>query len=580
MKLLFKYLRKYKKALILALSLAAVNQIFSLVDPQIFRLIIDNYASKVAILERHEFLTGTLLLLAAGVTSALISRTAKNFQDYFVSSVTQKVGAALYADMISHAFSLPYQIFEDQRSGELLQKADKARKDSQALIASLINIVFLAGLSMSIVTVYAFYVNWLVGLVYVSIVPIMGLTTLAISKKVRVASKKIAIESSSLAGSITETLHNVELVKSLGLEKQEADRLSKVNNDILKLELKKITIIRTLSFIQGTMVNVSRSALMFLMLWLIYSGQISLGEFFTLMFYSFAIFSPLYEFGNVVSQYQEARASLEVAQEVFSQQPEPKPANPRSVENLEKISFQKVSFRYNEADGEALSNASFEISKGKTVAFVGLSGSGKSTIIKLLVGLYHPAQGQIMVNSFDSRTLDLESWRKNIAYVSQDTQLFAGTIAENLRFIKPEATDEECLLALKEAAIINIVERDSAGLQARIGEGGLKLSGGEKQRLAIARALLRKPKLIIFDEATSSLDSLTEKTITQTISEISRENRDLITILVAHRLATVAQADIINVLENGQIIESGTHEQLLKNGSLYAAMWREQQAKE
>ena len=185
-----------------------------------------------------------------------------------------------------------------------------------------------------------------------------------------------------------------------------------------------------------------------------------------------------------------------------------------------------------------------------------------------------------MINNFDNQSLNLESWRKTIGYVSQDTQLFAGTIAENLRFIKPEATDEECFQVLKEASIINIVERDSSGLQAKIGEGGLKLSGGEKQRLAIARALLRKPQLLIFDEATSSLDSLTEKMITRTISEISQTKKELITVLIAHRLSTVAQADIINVLERGRIIESGSHEELLKNGSLYAAMWREQQAVE
>jgi ATP-binding cassette subfamily B protein len=577
MKLLLKYLKQYKKLLLIALALAAINQIFSLADPQILRLIIDNYASKVGSLGAHEFLSGVLYLLLAGVLAALISRTAKNFQDYFVNSVTQKVGTSLYSDMISHAFALPYQVFEDERSGELLQKADKARQDSQLLIASLINIVFLAALSMLIVTAYAFYVNWLIGLVYLSIVPIMGFTTLAISKKVRAASKRIALESSSLSGSITETLHNVELVKSLGLEQQESERLANVNNDILKLELKKITMIRTLSFIQGTMVNVSRSALLFLMLWLIFSGQITLGEFFTLMFYSFAIFSPLYEFGNVISQYQETRASLEVAQDVFNQQPEAKPVNPKKISNLEKITFQKVSFRYAAATDSALEDISFTASKGKTIAFVGLSGAGKSTIIKLIVGLYRPTAGQIMINDTDSRDLDLESWRKKIGYVSQDTQLFAGTIAENLRFIKPDANDEDCLRVLREASIINIVDRDKAGLQARIGEGGLKLSGGEKQRLAIARALLRRPQLIIFDEATSSLDSLTEKMITKTIADISLGNQEMITILIAHRLSTVAQADIINVLEKGQIIESGSHTELLKNGSLYAAMWREQQ---
>lgn len=577
MKLLLKYLKQYKKILLISLALAAVNQIFSLADPQIFRLIIDNYASKAGSLEAHEFVTGVLYLLLAGVLAALISRTAKNFQDYFVNSVTQKVGTSLYSDMISHAFNLPYQIFEDQRSGELLQKADKARQDSQLLIASLINIVFLAALSMLIVTAYAFYVNWLIGLVYLSIVPIMGFTTIAISKKVKAASKRIALESSSLSGSITETLHNVELVKSLGLEKQEAERLARVNNDILRLELKKITMIRTLSFIQGTMVNVSRSVLLFLMLWLIFSGQITLGEFFTLMFYSFAIFNPLYEFGNVISQYQETRASLEVAQEVFSRQPEAKPANPEKISNLEKFSFQGVSFRYSAAEKDALSNISFTATRGQTIAFAGLSGSGKSTIIKLLVGLYRPSAGRIIINGTDRENLDLENWRKNIGYVSQDTQLFAGTIADNLRFINPAASDEECLRVLEEASIIDIVTRDRAGLQARIGEGGLKLSGGEKQRLAIARALLRRPQLIIFDEATSSLDSLTEKMISKTIMEISANNKNMIIVLIAHRLSTIAQADIINVLEKGRLIASGSHAELLRRDSLYAAMWREQQ---
>lgn len=577
MKLLLEYLKRYKKLLFLALGLAAVNQIFSLVDPQIFRLIIDNYASKIGTLSAHAFIAGVAFLLLAGVLAALISRTAKNFQDYFVNSVTQRVGAALYSDMIEHAFALPYQVFEDQRSGEVLQKADNARQDSQLLIVSLINIVFLAALSMLLVTAYAFYVNWLIGLLYLSILPIMGFTTLAISRRIRAASKKISLESSSLSGAITETLHNVELVKSLGLEQQEADRLARVNDDILKLELKKITMIRTLSFIQGTMVNLSRSALMLLMLWLVFTGGITLGEFFTLMFYSFAIFNPLYEFGNVISQYQETRASLEVAQGVFNQPPEVKPADAEKISNLESIAFDQVSFRYNEDAPGALDNISFSARRGQTIAFVGLSGAGKSTIIKLLIGLYKPTAGRLLINGQDNRQIDLDDWRRSIGYVSQDTQLFAGTIADNLRFIKPAATDEECRQALREAAINSLIERDPAGLQVRIGEGGLKLSGGEKQRLAIARALLRRPRLLIFDEATSNLDSLTEKMITKTIAEISR-HKERLTVLIAHRLSTVAQADIIHVLEKGRIIESGRHEELLKNGSLYAAMWREQQA--
>lgn len=580
MRLLFTYIKKYKKALVGALVLAAVNQIFSLADPQIFRLIIDNYATQFGDMSQSEFLQGVGWLLVAGILAALISRIAKNFQDYYVNAISQKVGTALYADMIEHAFSLPYRIFEDQRSGELLQKADKARNDAQKFIASFVNIIFLAALGMGLVIAYALYVHWIVGVVYIAIIPLLGITTLVISRKVRVASQKIVTETASLAGSTTETLRNVELVKSLGLERQETARLNAVNEQILGLELKKITLIRTLSFIQGTLVNATRSALLLLMLWLIYTGQISLGEFFTLMFYSFAVFSPLYELGSVVSQYQEAAASLGVAQAVFSQEPEEKPAQPITIDALSSISFNNVSFGYGTEEGSALKNVSFSAEKGQSIALAGLSGSGKSTIIKLLVGLYRPQQGKILINGLDANQIDIEAWRKNIGYVSQDTQLFAGTIGENLRFIRPEATDEECLRALEQADIKSIVDNSSLGLNSRIGEGGLKLSGGEKQRLAISRALLRNPQMIIFDEATSSLDSLTEKKITQTIEAISQKNKDMLIVMIAHRLSTVARADLIYVLEKGQIIEQGTHQELLKNGSLYSAMWRQQQAQE
>lgn len=578
MKLLLVYLKKYKGALSGALILATINQLFSLLDPQIFRLIIDNYATKADVLSHHKFITGVALLLLASVGAALVSRIAKNFQDYFVNAVTQKVGTSLYADMIKHAFSLPYYVFEDQRSGELLQKADKARTDTQIFVTSVINIVFLATIGMVVVITYAFFVHWLIGLLYIAIIPLLGLTTFFISRKVKIAQRKIVTESTSLAGSITETIRNVEMVKSLGLEEQETKRLNDVNQDILKLELKKITLIRTLSFIQGTLVNATRSLLLLLMLWLIFQHQMSLGQFFTLMFYSFAIFSPLYELGTVASQYQEAHASLGVAQQIFNQDPEPRASNPEKINGLKSIKFDHVNFSYVNGDGLALNDINFEITKGKTAAFVGLSGSGKSTIIKLLVGLYQAQAGSVEVNDIDTKKIDIDNWRRRIGYVSQDTQLFAGTIGENLRFVKPDASDEECYTALEQAAVKNIIERGELGLNTRIGEGGLKLSGGERQRLAIARALLRKPQLIIFDEATSSLDSLTEKSITDTIQQINQKNPDLMMILVAHRLSTLAHADTIYVLEKGKIVEQGNHHDLLTKPSLYAALWREQQA--
>jgi len=577
MNLIIAYLKKYKKTLSLILGLATINQVFSLLDPQIFRLLIDNYASKIGLLNQSVFFKGVGLLLGASIGVALVSRIAKNFQDYYVNYVTQNLGTSLYARGVRHAFSLPYFIFEDQKSGEILQKLQKARIDTQTIITSAINIVFVSLIGLLFVLIYSLTIHWSIFAAFLSLLPIVGSITFYISRKIKSAQKEIVMRMGALAGSTTETLRNVELVKSLGLEEQETKRLNDVNNEILALELKKIKLIRTLSFAQGSLINFCRSAILFLLLWLIFSGVVSLGQFFSLLFYSFFIFNPLYELSNVASQYQEARASVETLEEILSMKPEETAHRNKEIQTVQSVVFDNLSFSYASGDRPALDAISLTIKPGQTVAFVGPSGAGKTSLIKLLLGLYQPTKGRICVNGFDLFELKPETFKQKISYVSQDTQLFAGTIKENLTFVKPMATDEECLEALEQAAALTIIQRGGEGLNTRIGEGGLKLSGGEKQRLAIARALLRRPDLIIFDEATSSLDSLTEKEITDTIKKITASKPNLITILIAHRLSTIMHADRIYVLEKGLISETGSHEDLLKEAGLYAALWRQQQ---
>ena len=575
MKLLLQYLKRYKGLIALALALASINQIFSLLDPLVFKHIVDNYATNPHDYSKSDYVKGIggLILLSMGF--AMMSRIAKNFQDYYVNVITQKLGAQIYSDGLKYSLELPYQVFEDQRSGETLGKLQKVRIDVEKLIFAFVSILFTSLVGVIFVMVYAIKIHWLIAVVYFASIPVMGFVTSILSNAIKKIQKNIVGETTALAGATTESLRNIELVKSLGLADQEINRLNGITIKILGLELKKVRYIRSISFIQGTFVNTLRSCILFLLLFLIFGDKMTLGELFSLQIYSFFIFGPLQELGNIISTYREAEASLENFQTILNTPKEEKPLHPVAVKNLQTLSFHNVSFKHQTAKNKALDNISFDAKNGETIAFVGPSGSGKTTLVKLLVGLYHPQEGEILYNGTSGKAIDLDQLRSQIGFVTQDTQLFSGTIKENLLFVAPNATDKECMDVLVKAACQSLLARANKGIDTMIGEGGVKVSGGEKQRLSIARALLRKPSLLVFDEATSSLDSLTEEEISKTIRNLSKSNSQ-ISILIAHRLSTIMHADKIFVLEKGQIIEQGKHDELLNHKGLYYAMWRQQ----
>ncbi len=563
--------------MVLALVLASVSQIFSLIDPLIFKRILDDYAIKWDSFSgrQDEFLRGVFGLLGLGIGAAMVARLAKNFQDYFLNVITQRLGAKVYQDGLSHSLKLPYQEFEDQRSGETLGILQKVRADIERLIYSMVNIVFGSLVSIIFVTVYAFTVNWMVAPIYFLSIPIIAFMSYALGGRIKRVQKKIVAQTTALAGSTTESLRNIELVKSLGLSNQEIKRLNDTTDQILQLELKKVRYVRSLSFIQGTAINLLRTGILFSMLWLIMQGKMTPGEYVSLLIYSFFVFGPLQELGSVINIYREAQVSLTNFQTLMAKPLEVRPASPSPIASIQTLEFDNVGFQHQSATHPALQGVTFSAKRGETIAFVGPSGAGKTTLVKLLVGLYLPKTGEIMYNGIPGIEIDFEQLRERIGFVTQDTQLFSGTIRDNLKFVRPEASDAECLAVLEGAAATSLLRRADKGLDTVIGEGGIKVSGGERQRLSIARALLRRPDLMVFDEATSALDSLTESEITKTIRKVS-ENGEHITIMIAHRLSTILHADKIYVLEQGQMAESGSHQQLVDDKGLYYAMWRQQ----
>jgi ATP-binding cassette subfamily B protein len=575
MKILLSYLSRYKILVFLALVLASINQVFSLLDPYIFGKILDGFASHPKDFTESQFIKGVLLLIGAAMGVAMVSRIAKAFQDYCINLIIQKLGADIYTDGLKHTLQVAYNEFEDQRSGETLNILQKVRTDSERFIMSFINVLFVSIVGLIFVMIYALTVQ--PGLILLYLLSAAGLSIFIsfLSKRIKKVQTTIMRETKQLAGSTTESLRNIELIKSLGLTQQETARLNDRTRKILLLELKKVRQIRSISFIQGTTVNLLRQSIMFALLYLLFKESLTLGQIMTLQFYSFFIFGPLQEVGNVIIAYREAEASLNNFEKIINTPIEVKPENPVPLNAIQKLAFNNVTFRHKSANYDALSNVTFEVKRGETIAFVGPSGAGKSTLVKLLVGLYSTPSGTILYNDIDSNSIDRDELQQQLGFVTQDTQLFAGTIRENLLFTKPEATEEQLNFTLNQAACDSLIARSEFGIDTIIGEGGMKLSGGEKQRLSIARALLRTPKLLVFDEATSALDSITEEAISNTIRSIGNQ-KEHITVLIAHRLSTIMHADKIFVLEKGVIVETGKHSELLEEKGLYYAMWRQQ----
>ncbi|MVM37590.1 ATP-binding cassette domain-containing protein [Spirosoma sp. HMF3257] len=575
MQILWRYLKPYRWLAMLALVLAGIAQILALVDPIIFGKLIDQYATHPGSKTESEKVKGVLYLLAIAVGVAILSNITKAFQEYVTRLVVQKFGTDIFNDGLKQTLRLSYEEFGDQSSGATLSILQKVRTDTEKFINSFVNVLFSSIVGMGFLIWYAITKHWALVPVFLIGVLLLGGLTGLLSKQIKTTQRSINRETALLSGVITESLRNIELIKSLGLTFPEIRRLKTQTGRIFELEMFKVRRVRFLSFWQSTTLNVLKQSVLFTLLWLIFRNVLSTGELISMQFISVSIFNPLQELGNIILAYREAEAGLNSFEKLMQKPIERNPESPIEVGPIERLRFADVVFRHIGANQNAIDGVSFDAELGDTIAFVGPSGSGKSTMVKLLVGLYRPVGGEIYYNDISTKDIRFNPMRRQIGFVTQDTHLFAGTIRENLLFVKPDATEAEMLDALDKAACDHLLARSENGLDTQIGEGGLKMSGGEKQRLSIARALVRHPRLLIFDEATSALDSLTEEEITDTVRSVSALNEQ-ITILIAHRLSTILHANTIFVLEKGKIVETGSHEALIAQKGLYYAMWRQQ----
>jgi ATP-binding cassette subfamily B protein len=443
--------------------------------------------------------------------------------------------------------------------------------------------------ALAFIVVYSSRIHPALVVYFLVMAPVLSLASVVLTRRIRVLDEEILRRRAELAGSATETLRNIELVKSLGLAEQEIGRLNTRNRLILDLELEKIRRTRVYMFFHGACVHTLRVGMILLVLYLRITGSMTTGQVLLIYLCANSLFLVVKEAGPLAAKFHETGVSLGIFRDVLDEAGKHAPGEGTVLPAISRLEFESVGFSYSsssqpgfpaEDEGpsqrrSALSDVSFIVEPGEVAAFVGSSGAGKTTLVKLISALYRPTQGRVLFNGLSTERLDADSLRIRMGLVSQDTQLFSGSIRDNLLIVKPDASDGEILACLEQACATGMLGRTAHGLDTVIGEAGLRLSGGERQRLSIARALLRHPDLLIFDEPTSALDAVTEKEIAAGLVRTVRSGR-IMGVLITHRLAAAVGANRIYVLDRGGIVESGAHQDLLRAEGLYWRLWQTQ----
>jgi ABC-type multidrug transport system fused ATPase/permease subunit len=584
-KFLSEYWQKEKGKIALIFVFVILSQSLSLLEPFFFATIVSKYlGAPQSFPSQAVFFKSLTLIVVAWIAVAFGGRTFKNLQSYFVGTVADRIGIGVLERAYTHVLALPMSFHSQEKAGEVFRKLSKARDDITALFQVLFDKIFQNAFSIVVVFGIVFWKSWRMGIALFGFIPLFFLVTWFFTGRIKKTQIEINKINENLFGSSFEAVSHIELVKAFSSEREEEGHL-RHDNALQHVRLKKKTVsYQSLAFAQGTVVNLARVVLLWWGAVLCFRGELSFANAILFNFYSFAVYQPLYDLGDIYSKYGEGIAAVDRLQSVLDEPITIKNSpNAIKVEKLlGRVEFKGVSFWYDvpgvgaglkpapTGHRQILKDISFVVEPGKKLALVGQTGSGKSTIIKLLLRFYEPTSGEILLDGKPIVDYDIESLHKRIGLVLQDNVLFNSSIADNIRYGTFEAPEESVADAAQRASLQPFLAKLSQGLLTKVGERGLMVSGGEKQRVAIARSIIKRPDILIFDEATSALDSHTEEEIRRSILEVSK---GVTTITVAHRFATVIDSDEIILLVNGEIHERGTHDQLLTKGGEYSRIY-------
>ena len=568
---ILSYLKPYWKQLILTLACIAASSYLGILPAILTGRIID-----------EGLIAGDLQQLVILIILALIVMIGSNFigvaSDYLNSWIAQHITFDMRNQMFWHLLNMPQRFFTVNNQGDIITRMTSDIDGVKSTISNTFSSILSNVITLIVALVAMFQKNWLMAVIGIVIVPLFTIPTRRAGKTRWSLTQKSQECNDKINGVLNETLSvsGQNLVKLFTKEKYEYERYRSLNREMTDLNIKEQMAGRWFRVILTTFSNIGPMILYFVggLLMMRYNSDITVGDITVLVALLGRMYGPVNQLFNIQVDWIRSMAMFTRIFEYFDMLAEVKnirkPLKPASAEG--RIEFSHVSFSYDE-ERVILKDINFKLEVGDCIAIVGPSGSGKSTLINLIPRLYDASEGEVRFDGVDVKNLDLEFLRSNIGIVTQDTYLFNGTIRENLLYAKPDATEEEMIDACKRANIYDFILKCENGLDTIVGNRGLKLSGGEKQRISIARVLLKDPALIIFDEATSALDSISEKAIQDAIEPIIAERTS---ILIAHRLSTILAADEIIVIKDGQIVERGQHKELVGAGGVYEELYKTQ----